>query len=264
MAAVQEYIDHLLSLEEYAFSWEELLQKTDAPVSTLRKELDRLTGRNELFNLRKGFYLILPPLYRPMGKLPVSLYADKLFAYLGKPYYLAFYSAAMYHGAAHQQIQQDYIMTAPPALRDINKGNARIRFFTATHWPERNLMRRTSDAGAFYLSSPALTMADLLYHQRWLGGINRMLANLEELSEELSVNDIRNLLAWYPHKSTLQRLGFILEEVGADSSLTEPITDYLQRHRYFPALLSPRPDEKPGSTGNAWKIDVNVELASDL
>lgn len=264
MAAVQEYIDHLLSQEKYAFSWEELLQKTDAPVSTLRKELSRLAGRNELLNIRKGFYLILPPRYRPVGKLPVTLYADKLFAYLGKPYYLAFYTAALYHGAAHQQIQQDYIMTVPPALRDIKKGNARLRFFTTTHWPARNLVRRTSDAGAFYLSSSALTMADLMYHQRWLGGINRMLANLEELSEELSVDDIQGLLTWYPHKSTLQRLGYILEEVGAAPALTDPITDYLQRHKYFPALLSPRPDQKPGSTGNAWKIDVNVELVSDL
>ena len=53
---VAEYIKTLQSYEEYAFSWEEVLEKCNAPESTIRKELVRLAKKNEIVNLRKGFY----------------------------------------------------------------------------------------------------------------------------------------------------------------------------------------------------------------
>ena len=45
---VSEYIKHLQSYEEYAFSWKELLSNCNAPESTI-----------EILNLRQGFYLII-------------------------------------------------------------------------------------------------------------------------------------------------------------------------------------------------------------
>lgn len=76
----------------------------------------------EIVNLRQGFYLILPPRYQNVGKLPVQLFIDTLFKSLEKEYYVAFYSASAIHGSSHQRIQQDYIITTPPALRNIQKG----------------------------------------------------------------------------------------------------------------------------------------------
>jgi len=104
---VSEYIKQLQSFEEYAFSWEEIMKNCNSPESTLRKELVRLAGRNEIFNLRQGFYLIIPPRYQTFGKLPLQLYVEKLFKYLNKKYYVGLYSAAAIHGASHQRIQQD-------------------------------------------------------------------------------------------------------------------------------------------------------------
>ena len=264
MPVITEYIKYLQSYEEYAFSWEELLQYCGAPESTLRKELGRLAGKQEILNLRQGFYLILPPRYHNLGKLPVELYVDKLFRYLEKTYYVAFYSAAAFHGASHQQIQQDYIVTAPPALRDISKKNQKIRFFKTTHWPQKNLEQKKSDAGLFYVSSPALTAIDLIHHQSSLGGLNRMLANLEELVEALNPVDLRDLLSWYPYKSSLQRLGYLLDELGATGELTTPILGHLKKENFYPVMLRPTSDQKAGSAGNRWKIDVNLELESDI
>ena len=47
---VAEYIKTLQSYEEYAFSWEEVLEKCNAPESTIRKELVRLAKKNEIVN----------------------------------------------------------------------------------------------------------------------------------------------------------------------------------------------------------------------
>jgi len=264
MSAVTDYITRLQSYEEYAFSWEELTTNCDTPETTLKKDLTRLARRGDILNLRKGFYLILPPRYRNLGKLSLQLYVDKLFSYLDKPYYVAFYSAAGLHGASHQKVQQDYVVTTSPALMNVKKKNIAIRFFKVTHWPQKNIQQRKSDAGMFNVSSPTLTAVDLIYHQTKLGGLNRMLANLEELAEEITVQDIADLLSWYPHKSAIQRFGFILEELQGKTERTEFIFQNLKENNFYPVLLSPKSNQRPGSTGNRWKVDVNLKLESDL
>ncbi len=192
------------------------------------------------------------------------MHARLLFNYLNKKYYLGLYTAAKIYGASHQQIQRDYVMTAIPKLNDISKGSYDIRFFTSSYWPEKNVLTRKADAGAFKISSPGLTALDLIHHQTKLGGLNRMLATIEELAEELDKQDLAELLSWYPYRSTLQRLGFLLEEIGGNEDHLEIVSEQLRSDKYFPVLLCPNPQQKPGSVNNRWKVDVNIKLESDL
>lgn len=260
----KEYIKYLLSIENYSFSLEEITQHTDGKGTSLKFELARLIEKKEIVNLRKGFYLIIPPRYSKQGQLPIQLYIEKLFKSLNRNYYLGFYSAAKFHGASHQQSQRDYIMTEKPKLNAIKKNDFGIRFITTAKWPNRNIIEKKSDAGIFKISSPALTAVDLIHHQTKLGGLNRMLAILEELEEEIDQNDISQLLTWYPIKSTLQRFGFLLEEIKANQKLSNQIKAYLQKSKFFPVLLSPKSGQKPGAVDNFWKVDVNITLESDL
>ena len=260
----KEFIKYLLSIENYSFSLEEITQHTDGEGTSLKFELARLNDKKEITNLRKGFYLIIPPRYSKQGQLPIQLYIDKLFKSLNRSYYLGFYSAAKFHGASHQQTQRDYVMTEKPKLNAIGKNTFDIRFFTTAKWPKKNIIDKKSDAGIFKISSPALTAADLIHHQTKLGGLNRILAVLEELSEEINQNDIAELLTWYPHRSTLQRFGFLLQEIQADRNLSKQIIQHLQQSKFFPVLLSPKSEQKAGAIDNQWKVDVNIKLESDL
>ena len=104
----------------------------------------------------------------------------------------------------------------------------------------------------------------MIQYQNKIGGINRMLAVIEELIEEITVADISRLVQWYSHKSTLQRFGFLLDELGAKKEITSVISDHLQSTRYFPILLVPRFEEKAGKVYNHWKVDVNTTLDNDL
>lgn len=262
--AVYEYIKALQSYEEYAFSWEELIQNTGAPESTLRKELRRLSARKEVLRLRNKFYVIIPPRYQIYGKIPVKLFIDKLFKCLGKQYYVAFYSAAAFYGASHQRLQKDYVMTEPPVLQDINKENFQIDFFKTTRWPPKNVIQKESDAGSFQISSPAFTSVDLIYHQSAIGGLNRVITVLKELVEEITLEDLKELLSWYPLKSVLQRFGFMLEEVNADKELIQSVFEHLQEEKYYPVLLKYKKGEKPGKAANKWKVDINHKFESDL
>src|SRR5690554_6545853 len=107
---VTTYIKQLQSFEEYSSSWDEVLRNCNAPESTLRKELTRLVERNEIINLRKGFYLIIPPRYQNAGKIPLQLYVNKLFKFLERDYYVGSFTPPAAYGASHQRIQQDYII----------------------------------------------------------------------------------------------------------------------------------------------------------
>jgi predicted transcriptional regulator of viral defense system len=183
---------------------------------------------------------------------------------LDKKYYIGLFSAAKFHGASHQQAQRDYLMTEKPKLNDISKNTIDIRFFTTTNWSDKNIQQKKSDAGIFKISSPALTIVDLIHYQTKLGGINRMLATIEELTEELTESDLSELLSWYPNKSTLQRFGFLLEELGMEAEFQEMIYSELKVKNFFPILLTPNSKEKPGAVDNKWKVDVNVKIESDL
>lgn len=264
MDGVSEYIVKLLGYEQHAFSWEDLKVNSLKTDAALRNELARLIRKKEILSLRAGFYLILPPRYRSYGKLPLELYVDKLFAYMSKPYYIAFYSAAAFHGASHQQVQKDYLITQIPNIRDIKKSAIHLKMFAVSTWPAKNVIKKKSDAGYFNISSPALTAIDLIHYQSKLGGLNRMLAIIEELGEAIKPEDIKDLLTWYPHVTAIQRLGYLLNEIKAAPALLELLQDYLETHNHYPVLLSPQRNKKAGSTGNPWKVDVNIKLESDL
>lgn len=261
---VSEYIKQLQSFEEYSFSWDEILQNCQVPEPTLRKELIRLVDRKEIVNLRQGFYLIIPPRYQNLGKLPVQLYVNKLFKYLKRDYYVGLFSAAAVYGASHQRIQQDYILTVPPTLRDIDKGKNKLRFLKTENLPDKNIIEKKSDAGMYKISSPALTAVDLVHYHTKIGGINRMLANLEEISQEIGIEDLDQLLSWYPHKSTLQRFGYLMDQLEVRESIPLEVFKRLQKESFYPVLLTPKKGVKAGKTGNRWKVDVNINLENDL
>ncbi len=261
---LKDYIKYLLSQEIFSFSIDEAVRYTQKEASSIKFQIARLTEKKELLNIRKGFYVIIPPRYSKQMLLPIQLYVEKLFQYLNRKYYLAFYTAAKFYGAAHQQIQKEYVMIEQPKLKDIQKKSFEIRFFTVKNWPEKNIIQKKSDAGYFQISSPALTAADLIHYQNKLGGINRIWTVLQELVEEITRQDVEELLTWYPHKSTLQRLGFLLEKMHAGRELIDPLKRHLQQEKFFPVLLNPKTNRRPGKANNFWKVDTNVKLESDL
>lgn len=261
---VSEYTRQLLSFEEYSFSLEEVMANSSKDATAVRRELNRLIKKEEIVNLRKGFYLIIPPRYSNSQKLPLPLYAEKLFEYLNRNYYISLYSAAKIHGASHQQTQRDYVIIEAPMLNAIQKKSFDIRFHTTVKWPKNNIEKRKSDAGMYKVASPVLTFVDLIHHHSKLGGLNRMLASLEELTEEITEQDVTSLLDWYEHKSSMQRTGFLLEELLGSNNFSDMIFHKLTKQPFYQILLSPRNNEKPGSVDNRWKIDVNLRLESDL
>ncbi|MCY4562060.1 MAG: hypothetical protein OXC03_07145 [Flavobacteriaceae bacterium] len=148
----------------------------------------------------------------------------------------------------------------------------------------KNIWRKefSKDGHGFNFSSPALTAADLI-HERRHGGINDVLSNIEELTSEMSVKDIEELISWYPHKCTLQRLGFLLEllprrifKIYNNKHLYQPIKDHLFKNGFPRVLLSKdsnlgrsnyidrQKNENIKKIALKWNMNVTFILDNDL
>lgn len=262
---LSDFIKERLSFETYAFNWDELLiAKADKSETSVQSQLSYAIQKGNIIPLRHHFYLIIPPRYSKFGKLPIELYVNSLFEYLDRNYYVGLYSAAKFYGAGHQQIQKEYVLHDKAPLLSISKNAINLDFFTLSNWPTKNVLSKKGDAGMFKISSPCLTAVDLIYHQTKIGGLNRMLSVLEELTEEMTLADVKDLMSWYSQKSVLQRLGFLLNEMNPESDIANLIYEHLKLEKFYPVLLSPRSNEKPGAVENRWKIDVNIKMESDL
>lgn len=91
-----------------------------------------------------------------------------------------------------------------------------------------------------------------------------MLSTIEELLEEVTPNDLEDLLSWYGNKASLQRLGFLLDQIDQENSLSNLIFQHLEKQKIHPILLKPTNKQRPGSVDNKWKVDTNLQLENDL
>lgn len=258
------YIKDRLSMGYYSFTIDEFKAVANKSDTAIKRNLSYLTAKKEIISLRKGFYLIICPCYSGLGCLPMNLYIDYLFAYLKKEYYVGLYTASALHGAGHQRVQRDFVINKPPALLDINNKGSAIVFHSASVWPRKNILKRKCDTGYYNMSSVALTIADLIHYQRKIGGINRILANIEELLEVLKLSDLKDLLEWYPYKSTLQRLGYLIEVIEGETQKSNYLHKYLINKGITPVFLSSYDQEISKTFNKRWQVIITFKLDSDL
>ncbi|MBU2651401.1 MAG: type IV toxin-antitoxin system AbiEi family antitoxin [Bacteroidetes bacterium] len=258
-----DYIDDLKSNGKYSFRSEDLGNVLSKSTRNIKKDLDRLKNKGEIYNVRRGFYIIIPDQYRNMGLLPVELFADDLMKFIGKKYYVGLYSAAMLHGAAHQQPQEFYVVNESPNIRNVKKDNLIINFSEKKNFPESGIEDKKTDTGFLKVSGKELTFLDLIYYEKLLGGLNRIISILIELSEEMKVGLFRKAIKNKFPNSVYQRAGYILENAIYANEFAEIVKEHLTNKKFRNVLLNPI-GKKYGPVDQKWKVQVNIQLESDL
>ncbi len=257
------FIKELRSNGRYAFTDNDLFQSVDKDKKNIRKDLDRLRDKGEIKNIRRGFYTIIPDEYSNMGALPVDLYADDLMKYLNKKYYVGLYSAAMLHGAAHQQPQEYYIVTDTPKPRSIIKEELKLNFSEKKKFPIYGIEEKKTSTGYLKVSNMELTFFDLIYYVKNLGGINRIITILDELREEIKISNFKDAIKNEIPTTVLQRAGFIMDKIFHEEKLSSIIEQKLLKENTRVALLNPS-GKKSGEVNDKWKVQVNIKIESDL
>jgi len=242
---------------------DDLIQSVTKSVKNIKKDIDRLREKGEIQNIRREFYTILPDEYRNMGALPIEFYIDDLMLHLSKQYYVGLFSAAMFLGAAHQQPQEFYVISQFPKPRMVKDNNLRINFIAKRKFPLNGIENRKTDTGYFRISGPELTFMDLIYFEQTVGGFNRIISVLQELSENISLSRMKEALENDFPLSTIQRAGYITEQVLANNKLAAQFENKLSKKNLQLVLLKSS-GNKDGILNHKWRIVVNTQIEGDL
>ncbi len=253
----ENYLIELQSKGRYSLTLSELKAKFDISEKAILQKIFRLKNKNQLAQVRKEFYVIIPPQYSWRGMIPPTLFIDDMMNFLNREYYVGLFSAAALHGAGHQQPMEFQLITQKPALRNIRTQKLALSFFTKGEWEQTQIVKKKTDAGYLKVSSPGLTAFDLVQYHKRIGGINRILPILEEISEVIKPSLLLKT-AKTQKSPNIQRLGFLLDSLG-NESLANSLSSLLSINlKEVPLSLA-----HPGKTGlinEKWKLIKNAEI----
>lgn len=263
-AYLDSYIEGLLSNGNYTFTRNQLLEQFDTGEAAIRQCLQRLTRNKIVHQIRNGFYVIIPAEYRSAGILPPTMFIDALMHHLDRTYYVGLLSAAALHGAGHQQPQSFSVITTKPTIRPIKRAGLHIRFLVKSEMPQAGIEQKKTPTGFLNVSSPELTALDLMTYLKQSGGMASAAAVLEELAETLHPEKLSQAITESVPSTTLQRLGYIFDEIFGNHALADTLWAKLQHRSCFHVALAPGQEKQTGPISKKWKIHINMDLEDEL
>lgn len=248
------------------FSYQEVRETFPSlAIKTVSNELRRLCRNKRIQSVHKGFYTAVPIQFKDRGIVPPYNYIGQLMAYLEKPYYISLLSAGVLHGAAHQRPQRLSIMTVLPRISFSKDSNNHLFWSYRKEIPKELLCETNSDTGTMLYSNAELTTVDLVQYSHLVGGLSAAATVIEELIEKTNFEQYGNNLMKVTTLPTIQRLGYILDEVLNNPTKADALYGmmhpYVRELKYRP-LTTERPTEN-ADRNSRWKIIVNQEIEPD-
>ncbi len=216
-SALSSYVSGLLSAGRTVFTAEEAEQALGVGHGAFLDAAERLQRREALLNLRRGFYVVVPPQYASWGAPPPAWYIDALMRHEGQAYYVGLLKAAELHGATHQAVMEFQVISAK-RLPKIRAGRNLIVFYFRKNVEAvmSGTEGRKTDTGTMTISSAALTALDLLRYPQASGGIDNVTTALSDLGQKIDAQELAALSALV-ERPVVQRLGHLLEHLGHDA-----------------------------------------------
>jgi predicted transcriptional regulator of viral defense system len=266
-ASIKDWINKLQQNGKLYFSIEQVSEAfPDIQPTGIRSALARLSAKNSIVSVWKGFYVIVPISYTVKGILPPVMYIDHLMEHIKRPYYVGLLNAAAFYGAALQQPQVFSVIIQHPTLRDNNKKNVRLQFVARRNFPTVELLEsRKTQTGYVKISSPALTAADVIQYEKEIGGLNRACTVLNDLTEVLDFTTTPDAFFEIVRTATIQRLGYLLENVVESPDLANQLyKKALQANCSFQKIpLKNGKTIEKRMLDKKWKIIINTEIEID-
>jgi predicted transcriptional regulator of viral defense system len=256
-----EFIENRLQVMQYAFSKEEALKETDVTDNAFRMAVSRLKKKSRLISPRRGFYVIVPPQYQRRGAPPASFFIDSMMEYLQEDYYVGLLSAADIYGASHHAPQEFQVLVSRQ-LQDVEIERLHIAFVKNSHLDETPVEKQNTETGQMSVSTPEATALDLVYYDDRAGHLDNVATVLNDLAEKLDPEELLSVAKNYHSRASVQRLGFILEYLGHENTVTE-LSDWIRQQDLSRVPLSTYDDRSKGERNRTWEVIVNRELQPD-
>ncbi|MDE2790751.1 MAG: type IV toxin-antitoxin system AbiEi family antitoxin [Paracoccaceae bacterium] len=253
-------IADLAARGRYHFSSSEFRSALGVSKAAARQSLSRLAAKGEIASPARGFYVIVPPEYRRLGCLPADQFIPALMEHRKTRYYVGLLSAAQYHGAAHYRPQEFQVVVErnrPPIVC----GTVSVAFVARRDLAGVPVESFNNPRGAVVVSTVEATAVDLVGYMHRAGGVDRVAGVLSELADEM---DPKRLVVACEFASVLwaQRLGYLLENVGAGEKAALLKADVRRRARNFTKLL-PGASAENVPRSKEWRLFVNASIEAD-
>lgn len=264
-AAPKDLADWLLARGRHWVTTAEVANLIDIPADQVWAIAARLVKKNQLFSPTRGAYVPIPPEFRSWGVIPASHFIDALMKYLGHNYYVGYLSAAEVHGSAHQRPQVFQVLTSA-RLRDRIFGRVRIEFTSSAHLSRRPVVTVNTPTGVMKVSSPEVTVFDLVADPQHGGGLSNIATVIAELLEAkcLSNTALAQVAGQY-RIAVRQRVGWLFDSViphvGSEFDLSALALTVRERAEPAPLDASGR---RAGHLDDRWNILVNTDVEPDL
>lgn len=255
------FLESLAIKGRTTFTLADLQAATGTPEVNIRASLRFYRKKGAIATPLSGFHVVVPPPYRSLGCLPADQFVPQLMAHLGSPYHVGLLSAAEYHGAAHQR-SQVYQVMIPRSRATIRCNGVAVEFFSKRSVETAPTMTFNTPWAQIQVSTPEVTAFDLIGYEQRCGGLDRIATVLIELAEKLDGADLAQVAGSVP-VTWAQRLGYMIEELGADVDLV-PLARYVSNRARDRTPLSTSWEGAVGRPDRRWKVDVNVVLEPDL
>ncbi len=262
-----DWVEILLAQGRNTFTLKQVREEfSGVSQKALSLALNRLTHKNKIASVHKGFYVIISPEHSIKRIVPPILFIDSLMKHIRKPYYVGLLSAAALHGSSHQAPREFFVINQLPALRSVEKKGIRINFAGKVTLPLDSIKERKIATGYVNVSDPELTALDLIYFEKYIGGLNRASTVIYELSDSMDVTGFTDNLLLSVPVVILQRLGYILDRICGKDQLADALFKRISSH--YQSLV--RRPLKPGisvrgfSTDPRWKLIINTKIETDL
>ena len=254
-------LDALQASGRYTFRNEELCTATGASPLAVEAALRRLSKKQRVVTPRRGFHVIVPLEYRSAGTPPAAWFIDDLMLFLEQPYYVALLSAAALHGASHHSPQEFQVMTDRP-IRPIELARLRIRFFKNGSLQDAPTASIKTETGSMLVSTPEGTALDLVRYASSVGHLDNVATVVSELGEKLSEKGLVDAARKASERSTVQRLGYLLDLVGVDE-ITGALAKWVAKKAPRVARLRRDRPVRGLPINRRWRLVVNDKVEAE-
>lgn len=261
---VAQYLEELVRFGKYHFLVEEISHILGMKKSSVSVSLSRLSKKGKILMIRKGFGIITSV---TSGPLDPSYFLNAMMNHLHSQYYVGLLNAASYRGASHQAVMT-YTVVADKVLRPVNLKGLMITFITKKHFDEINQIEKVAGIGGYFnISSPELTAIDLVRFPKKSGHLSNIATVLSELSEVMNLNKLKQISEQsLTPVSSLQRLGYILDEILEEKKLANCIHEVVIKRKMQLIPLSVANKNKSHEKikiNKKWNLIINTKVEPD-
>jgi hypothetical protein len=258
--AAQRFVEACQIRGKITFTLAELQKATGLSFIAARDQVKRLGQQVARVSPRQDFFLIVSPEQFPMGAPPAFWWLDSYFQLIEQPYYVGLLTAAVEYGSSHQAVQVTQVLTNRP-LRELKVGRVRVQFFVRSTTGTAPALYLPGAYAPLKISTPEVTALDLIRYAYRIGGASRVVQVLRDLLPKFSKKRLQTALAAELETSNIQRLGFILEELGRPD-LCELVRAKLPSKVNW-VLLEHHNEQDGGISArksNPWSVIVNADI----